>query len=149
VENVGLARLGGEQFDTVVAADVLEHLVDPWQELRRWRSWTAPNGQLVISVPNLRDGRLMMRLALRGRFDYSDAGGVMDRTHLRWFTSTSIAEALSTAGWTVERISGYCGPRREVVNRLTRRLFEDVLAYQLYLVARPSQDAEHTGRAPI
>jgi 2-polyprenyl-3-methyl-5-hydroxy-6-metoxy-1,4-benzoquinol methylase len=135
IENVTMSDLGGRQFDTIVAADVLEHLVNPWEELRRWRDWVPRGGQLVVSIPNLRDGRLLMRLALRGRFDYSDTGGVMDRTHLRWFTSASLIEDLRTAGWMVRRRGGTCGPWRGQLNRLTGRLFEDVLAYQVHLVA--------------
>lgn len=136
IETVNLGELGEERFDTIVAADVLEHLVDPWRELQRWRDWVTPGGELVISVPNLRDLRLMAGLAIRGRFDYSDHGGVMDRTHLRWFTAASMTDELRTAGWSVERRSGVCGPRRGRLNRLTRRRFEDVLAFQLHLAAR-------------
>jgi 2-polyprenyl-3-methyl-5-hydroxy-6-metoxy-1,4-benzoquinol methylase len=136
VETVNLTDLGDTRFDTIVAADVLEHLVDPWRELQRWRDWLVPGGELVISVPNLRDLRVLMGLAIRGRFDYSDHGGVMDRTHLRWFTAASMTDELRSAGWTVERRGGNCGPWRGRLNRLTRRRFEDVLAFQLHLAAR-------------
>jgi 2-polyprenyl-3-methyl-5-hydroxy-6-metoxy-1,4-benzoquinol methylase len=138
VEAIGLDDLGGEPFDTIVAADVLEHLVDPWRELRRWRSWVKPSGQLVISVPNLRDGRLLLRLAVRGRFDYSDVGGMMDRTHLRWFTAASMADELGQAGWQIERRGGAFGPVRGRLNRVTRGYCQDLLAHQLHLVARPT-----------
>ena len=94
VENVSLDDLGAQPFDTIIAADVIEHLVDPWHELRRWTGWVVPGGQLVISVPNLRYFRLVSSL-VQGRFDYSDEGGLMDRTHLRWFTRRSLTRNLN------------------------------------------------------
>jgi 2-polyprenyl-3-methyl-5-hydroxy-6-metoxy-1,4-benzoquinol methylase len=138
VENVALAHLGYEPFDTIIAADVIEHLVDPWHELRRWTKWLASDGQLIISVPNLRYVRIILSL-IQGRFDYSDEGGLMDRTHLRWFTRRSLARELERAGWTVVKWGAPDGPRSRRLNRLTGGLLEDFLVPQIRAVAQLSR----------
>jgi 2-polyprenyl-3-methyl-5-hydroxy-6-metoxy-1,4-benzoquinol methylase len=136
IEEVDEALLGGN-FDTIIAADVIEHLVDPFAALGRWVEWCAPRGELVISTPNLRHFRVIRDLAARGRFDYVDAGGLMDRTHLRWFTEASLADALATAGWSVRRWGRVTTGKSGLVNRLARGHLNGFLAGQIQLVASP------------
>jgi 2-polyprenyl-3-methyl-5-hydroxy-6-metoxy-1,4-benzoquinol methylase len=138
VEEVDLAALGGQRFDLIIAADVLEHLVDPWAQLALWRTWAAPGGRLAISVPNLRDLRIVGRLLARGDFSYSDQGGMMDRTHLRWFTRRTLDRDLLAAGWEPERHGVVCGPTRGRLNRLARGGLAGLLAHQLHVIARAS-----------
>jgi 2-polyprenyl-3-methyl-5-hydroxy-6-metoxy-1,4-benzoquinol methylase len=138
IENVEMDDLGGHLFDTIIAADVIEHLVDPWRELRRWTKWVTSGGQLVISVPNLRYFRLVGSLA-RGRFDYSDEGGLMDRTHLRWFTRASLARELELAGWTPVLWGMPDGHRSRRLDRATLGRLGDFLVPQLRVVALLSQ----------
>jgi 2-polyprenyl-3-methyl-5-hydroxy-6-metoxy-1,4-benzoquinol methylase len=135
-EELDPAALGGT-FDTIIAADVIEHLVDPFAELRRWVKWCAPNGEMVISTPNLRHFRVLRDLAGRGRFDYVDEGGMMDRTHLRWFTEASLADALEEAGWRVRRWGRLSGGRSGRVNTLARGRLNGLLAPQIQVVATP------------
>jgi 2-polyprenyl-3-methyl-5-hydroxy-6-metoxy-1,4-benzoquinol methylase len=138
VENVELADLGGQPFDTIIAADVIEHLVDPWRELRRWTEWAAPGGQLVVSVPNVRYFKIVGSL-IQGRFDYSDAPGLMDRTHLRWFTRRSLTHDLEAAGWRPRRWgSPDSGGRHGQLNRATLGRFGEFFTYQLRVVAERS-----------
>ena len=126
----------GERFDTIIAADVIEHFVEPFDELQKWRDWSAPDGELVISTPNLRHFRVLGELILRGRFDYVDGGGVMDRTHLRWFTHRSLADALSRAGWEMVRIGEVRSGRSGRVNTLAAGRLNGLLTVQIQLVAR-------------
>jgi 2-polyprenyl-3-methyl-5-hydroxy-6-metoxy-1,4-benzoquinol methylase len=135
-EELNAGRLGGT-FDTIIAADVIEHLVDPFSELRRWVDWCTPGGELVISTPNLRHFRVLRDLAVRGRFDYIDGGGVMDRTHLRWFTEASLADALSAAGWGVQRWGRVTTGKSGSVNRVARGRLNGLLAPQIQVVATP------------
>lgn len=83
-------------FDVVLIADVLEHLRDPLPTLRDLASLVAPDGDIIASVPNgvHADIRLMV---LEGRFEYQDSG-LLDRTHLRWFTRSTLRELLAEAG---------------------------------------------------
>ncbi|MGZ6574161.1 MAG: methyltransferase domain-containing protein [Solirubrobacteraceae bacterium] len=88
-------ELGSDRFDVIVAADVLEHLKDPLAVVRKLRDFLAPEGFFVISLPNIAHGSV--RLApLQGRFQYQRTG-LLDHTHLRFFTRESIGELLDAA----------------------------------------------------
>lgn len=88
--------LDGTRFDVIIFADVLEHLVWPVSTLRRYLQWLEPEGSVIVSLPNV--GLWSVRLAhLAGRWDY-DETGVLDRTHLRFFTRKSARWMLGEAG---------------------------------------------------
>jgi SAM-dependent methyltransferase len=89
-------------FDHVVCADVLEHLRDPWGAVSRLRSVLKPGGQLVASIPNIRNAETVSQL-LRGDFAYTD-WGIMDVSHLRFFTLKSLRRIFVTAGFDDVRI---------------------------------------------
>ena len=74
---------GAERFDVVVAADVLEHLYDPWKTLQRMAPLINSNGYLVISLPHIGHAAVMSCL-INGDFEYRD-WGLLDRTHIRFF----------------------------------------------------------------
>lgn len=95
------------QFDVVVFADVLEHLPDPWSALSLARRALAPNGMVVASVPNVAHWSVRWEL-LWGRFDYQSCG-IMDATHLRWFTEHSLRALFESAGYRVDRIQQTAG----------------------------------------
>ena len=88
--------LAGETFDVIVFGDVLEHLRDPLPPLRQARSLLAPGGYIVISIPNVAHGDVRMSLLL-GRFTYRNLG-LLDTTHLRFFTRQNLRELLEDAG---------------------------------------------------
>lgn len=84
-------------FDCVVAADVLEHLVDPWLALRRAAGLVRPGGTVVISVPNVLHWRGLARLVWTRRWP-RDQAGPFDRTHLRWFSGDDAVDLMRQAG---------------------------------------------------
>jgi len=84
-------------YDLVLCLDVLEHLVDPWQATRDLRDLLQPGGTLIVSLPNVRNHRVVLPLLLNGRWQYRDAG-IMDRTHLRFFSRHGARELLEQAG---------------------------------------------------
>jgi 2-polyprenyl-3-methyl-5-hydroxy-6-metoxy-1,4-benzoquinol methylase len=84
-------------FDCLVAADVLEHLVDPWGVLERTVELLSPGATVVVSLPNVAYWRGLARLVRSGRWPM-DAEGVFDRTHLRWFTRDDALELVRQAG---------------------------------------------------
>jgi SAM-dependent methyltransferase len=92
-----VADAGG--VDTVICADVLEHLRDPWAVLAWLRTLLDPGGRAIVSVPNIAHWTAR-RALLRGRFDYADFG-LLDRTHLRFFTRGSATELAHRAGFAV------------------------------------------------
>ncbi|HYH07565.1 MAG TPA: class I SAM-dependent methyltransferase [Thermoanaerobaculia bacterium] len=88
------ADLGDERFDVLIFADVLEHLPWPVGVLRRYLQWLKPDGSVIISLPNV--GLWSVRFAhLLGRWEYQETG-VLDRTHLRFFTR-------KTARWMMDQ----------------------------------------------
>jgi len=90
------ADLGSEQYDVLIFADVLEHLVWPVSVLTRYLRWLAPGGSVIVSLPNV--GLWSVRLAhLFGRWEYADTG-VLDRTHLRFYTRKSGRRLVEEAG---------------------------------------------------
>jgi SAM-dependent methyltransferase len=104
LEDVAFAGEGlrpGE-FDTVIAADILEHLANPWDLLVRLRPFLAPNGQIVASIPNIRNLTVVSSLLLGGRFDYEERG-LLDITHLRFFTLDGIKRMFRETGYVLER----------------------------------------------
>lgn len=84
------------EVDCLVYGDVLEHLVDPWKVLREQVSWLAPGGQVLVCIPNVQHMSVLVGL-LRGQFRYQDEG-LLDRTHLRFFTLEGVRELLTSAG---------------------------------------------------
>ena len=86
-------------FDALVLGDVLEHLQDPWKLLREAHEWMAPNSACIACIPNVGHWSVVQQL-LKGRFDYAEAG-LLDKTHLRFFTLETAVEMLRQAGWNV------------------------------------------------
>jgi SAM-dependent methyltransferase len=98
VENMDLdAAFGEDRFDVIVAADILEHLYDPWACLSKVRKFLKPEGYLVVSVPNIAHNALLAQL-LSGRFPYQEKG-LLDRTHLRFFTRSNLEDMLLSSGY--------------------------------------------------
>lgn len=91
--------LAGESFDVVIAADVLEHLPEPQRLLRQITAVLQPRGQVIISVPNFSHWYPRFRVAL-GLFGY-DRLGILDRSHLRFFTRRSLARLVREAGFDI------------------------------------------------
>jgi 2-polyprenyl-3-methyl-5-hydroxy-6-metoxy-1,4-benzoquinol methylase len=122
-------------FDTVLLYDVLEHLLDPWELLRRLHGLAAPAARVQVSVPNARHWTLLRDLALKGTFGYTEAEH-RDITHLRWFTRRDLVELLESTGWRVDGVD--FGALRRVsraIARLTRGRSPEFLAYQLSALA--------------
>jgi 2-polyprenyl-3-methyl-5-hydroxy-6-metoxy-1,4-benzoquinol methylase len=89
------AELGDDRFDVIVAADVLEHLRDPLAVVRKLTPFLNPGGAFVISVPNVAHGSVRLAL-LEGSFEYQDLG-LLDSTHLHFFTRASFERLLDEA----------------------------------------------------
>jgi 2-polyprenyl-3-methyl-5-hydroxy-6-metoxy-1,4-benzoquinol methylase len=90
-------------LDLVILMDVLEHLVEPWEMIRRITPWLSDSGAIVANIPNVRNKSIVRQLVFGGRWDYRDEG-LMDRTHLRWFTRATMRELMECSGLTVTEI---------------------------------------------
>jgi 2-polyprenyl-3-methyl-5-hydroxy-6-metoxy-1,4-benzoquinol methylase len=142
-------HLGDERFDAVLFADVLEHLRDPAAMLRRVRPFVAEGGAVVASIPNV--AHVSVRLALlSGEFRYRDIG-LLDDTHLRFFTRESIVDLFESAGFVVstwrrrriELSDAEIGQPAEVPEGLGSWLGSDpeLTTYQFVVRAVPSEAA--------
>lgn len=97
---VALDRMRGDAgFDVLVFGDVLEHLRDPWRLLAELRGYMVPGGVCVACIPNVAHWSVVQQ-QINGRWDYAEAG-LLDRTHLRFFTLETAIELFRAAGWTV------------------------------------------------
>ena len=95
-----VAEFGPASVDVVVFADVLEHLKNPLAALRQARELLAEDGFVVASIPNIAHGAIRLAL-LQGRFEYRELG-LLDDTHLRFFTRSSLDSLFRSAGFIVE-----------------------------------------------
>ena len=86
--------------DCWVFGDTLEHLRDPWKILRQVRACMPPQAVLVACIPNAQHWSLQVSLSV-GDFFYQDQG-LLDRTHLRWFTRKTIHSSLSDCGFAIQ-----------------------------------------------
>ena len=147
VEELDLdAELGGETFDVLVFGDVLEHLKNPRLALERFKPLLNPGGQVVASIPNIAHGSVRLAL-LQGRFRYRPLG-LLDNTHLKFFTRESVEEMFEEAGFLTTDLrrttQGLFTTEIEVdgaliPNEVVRLLQEDpeAMTYQFLLAARP------------
>ena len=91
------------EFDALIMADVLEHLVEPWETLRRLSGYLKNDGYVLISIPNVRHYRVLRDLVLRDEWSYSESG-ILDSTHLRFFTLKEVEKLLRYAGLEIARL---------------------------------------------
>jgi SAM-dependent methyltransferase len=120
--------------DVVLCLDVLEHLVDPWTTASRLARLLKPGGVLIASIPNVRHFRVVLPLLFRGRWEYGPFG-LMDRTHLRFFTEQSATQLLRQAGLRVDAVhkSGLDSLHKRAAVMLSAGLLEPLLVFQ-YLI---------------
>jgi 2-polyprenyl-3-methyl-5-hydroxy-6-metoxy-1,4-benzoquinol methylase len=131
-------------FDCIVFNDVLEHLVDPWQALRVARLLLPDSGKVVAVIPNVRHVRIVVPLVLGGRWDYEDTG-LLDRTHLRFFTRATMIELFESEGYKVESIEAQglsdvgfkASAMRLLCAPLGRRMSEELRTRRYAIVASP------------
>lgn len=130
VDRTPLRELVEPGFDVVLLGDVLEHLRDPEAVLTDAVGLLVPDGRVVVSVPHVGfvDVRLML---LEGTWAYQP-DGLLDRTHLRWFTYTGLGELLGAAGLTATRVERVrLGPYESGLPVTPGRHCDDVVRFAL------------------
>jgi 2-polyprenyl-3-methyl-5-hydroxy-6-metoxy-1,4-benzoquinol methylase len=125
-----------KRFDYVLCGDILEHLKDPYEVVGRIHGWLKDDGHFICSVPNVRNWRVLAGLIFRGAWEYRDAG-IMDRTHLRFFTRRSCWKMVRDGGFEVERSRLLIwGRRYQWLNVATFGLLDEFLGSQIVVMAR-------------
>lgn len=157
-----MAHSGPVTVGTVLLLDVLEHLYDPWSALVKIRTWLVPGTRVLASVPNIRNLSTLDELAA-GRWEYGPHG-VLDVTHVRFFTKTTLRRMFEETGYAVTHMEPLTQPvwvDRHVIARRPGRLvtqnlsiafrnredLEDLYAFQ-YLVDARAADAVQGGANP-
>ena len=119
-------------FDAIFFNDSLEHMVDPYTVLSDIKRSLVPGGLIIASLPNVRHIRTLFELLIKKDWHYRDQG-VLDRTHLRFFTQKSARRMFEDAGLIVEVTKGI-EPTKQwllyLLNFMTFKLFDDTLYYQ-------------------
>ena len=131
-------------YDLILCLDVLEHMIDPWQFTDRASMLLKPGGCLIASIPNMRTAVVMAKLLFKGRFRYHDASGILDRTHLRYFTRESALELMNRKPLHTERIlpsPNARGSKSFIANVLTGGMFRDFFTEQ-FLIRSKRADAQ-------
>ncbi len=125
-------------FDLVLCLDVLEHLVDPWRFVRRLGPLLAPGATIVVSVPNVRHYKVSLALLFMGRWRYESAG-VLDRTHLRFFTREGARGLLDAPGLVELECRGSRPPAGSpswFANLASAGVLKDLFSVQFLLAAQ-------------
>jgi SAM-dependent methyltransferase len=127
-------QFGDVAFDGILFVHVLEHLLDPVSALRTAIDRLRPGGVITVVLPNVANWRVRYSL-LRGRWDYRDEG-IMDRTHVRFYTYETASELLDAAGLSVRTALLYAAPAagnpiRRTVVRAARRVDPLLFAHSL------------------
>jgi len=156
VERVNLEdAFPGERFDVILLGDVLEHLKHPEMILLKLRDYLQPAGYLVMSLPNVAHASVRLAL-LNGDFNYSEEG-IIDRTHLRFFTLATIVALSREAGYKIRELRrtrvGVFNTEvklsiENIAVSVLRKLMRDPEAttYQFIFAAEPRQENQHSGR---
>ena len=117
------------RFDLVILSHVLEHFAEPAAVLARVRPWLAKDARLLVAMPNVRHLSVLLPLLLGGEFRYQ-ASGILDRTHLRFFTRRSAERFFAEQGFTVEAVAADInGPQSTLLNRASLGLARDFAAF--------------------
>jgi 2-polyprenyl-3-methyl-5-hydroxy-6-metoxy-1,4-benzoquinol methylase len=127
-------------FDLILLPDVLEHLIEPKIVLEKIKSYLNEEGQIILSMPNIRHYSALYKIFLKGDFRYEESG-VFDYTHMRFYCRKNIQELLETSGYKVERqessIKNFEGKSiTKTINLITFGFFEEFFSYQYFFVVR-------------
>lgn len=95
----------GKKFHTIIANDVIEHISDHLLVLKLLNRILRSDGVLIGTVPNVRFYPVIWSLIFKGNWEYSEEGGVLDATHLRFFTVRSITQALKGSDYKIKKIT--------------------------------------------
>lgn len=134
-------------FDVILCADVLEHFVDPWHSVRQLHHYIKPGGVIIASIPNIRFYKTILGILLGGDFRYDDDGGILDKTHLRFFCKRNMAELFTGAGFQIAGFHCKMSFLYRILTALSLGLSEGLWVRQYTIVARKPETGpkEHPG----
>lgn len=124
-------------FDIIVFADILEHLLNPEAVLQRFKKYLPDSGYVFVSVPNIANWSIRLKL-LAGKWNYKETG-LLDKTHIRFFTLKTVKEMIQRCGYTITYLGctsglGYVDWR--IISRNPANLWKGLLGYQFMIKAK-------------
>lgn len=132
------AELPEKYFDCIIFNDVLEHFLYPWIVLRNSRSFLKESGYFIGSIPNVRCFPNIKNLLFRKEWSYEDSG-ILDKTHVRFFTKKSAKTMLELCGYQVVKTIGiypYLSFKFELLNLILLNSIKDMRYHQFVYVAK-------------
>lgn len=138
IEDIGTANQIKGKFDIVFASAIVEHLKEPGESLKHWKKFIKKNGKLIITTSNIAHWSQRLSL-LKGEFEYKDYG-ILDNTHLHFYTPTTFRKLLKESGYNIEHFSidpvGGGIPR---ISKILSKIFPNIFAYQMLILASPKR----------
>jgi 2-polyprenyl-3-methyl-5-hydroxy-6-metoxy-1,4-benzoquinol methylase len=131
-----------EYFDVIILGDVLEHLINPWEVVETLSVFLKKGGIIVMSLPNIRDITALYKIVVRGDFAYNPDGGILDKTHMRFFCKKNAIDLLTTENLTVKKVEPISSKNkngknlRSIVNKLSLGIFEEFITSQYLVVSQ-------------
>ena len=128
--------LDENEFDVVIFADILEHLYNPPECIKKFMKYLKPEGYFILSIPNVANWYVRFNLLL-GNFDY-ESSGILDETHIRFFTFKSVVAMLNKAGLKIEKVNTTYNINIPLLSRFSifRRLIAFITRLNKNLLAR-------------
>jgi len=129
------------KFDVIICGDVLEHLIDPYTIIAKLKSFLKDDGVIIASIPNIREYKTMKTIFFKGDFKYTDSG-ILDKTHLRFFTKKNMIDLFKNNNYTIKNIvSSNKGDAMRFFKKLRffklflQLFFEEFFTVQYFIVA--------------
>jgi 2-polyprenyl-3-methyl-5-hydroxy-6-metoxy-1,4-benzoquinol methylase len=123
------------KIDTIIISHVLEHFADPILILRKIKEMADNDCIILIAVPNIRNIRILINLLLFGNFEYAKSG-IMDYTHLKFYTKKSITNLLKKENFKINKIEiEFAGPKSKFINTITFGIFKEFWGYAININA--------------
>ncbi len=125
-----------KEFDCIIMADILEHLYNPWEILKKMTSYLKDDGYMLLSIPNIKHYSILARLVLYDEWSYCEAG-ILDNTHIRFFTMKETKRMLDGAGLkivTVKDVTSTKG-KMKFLNTILFNKLRSFISSQYYILA--------------
>ncbi len=129
-----------DYFDLILLPDVLEHLIEPKKVLAKLRKCLKSDGNMIVSMPNIRHYSAFKQIFLKGDFKYQESG-IFDYTHMRFYCRKNIHELLELCGFSTvtqqSSIKNFKGKSMtKIINLITFGVFEEFFSYQYFFLVR-------------
>lgn len=126
-----------DYFDIILLPDVLEHIIEPLPVLEKVKQMIKQEGEIIISVPNIRHFSAFVKIFIKGNFEYQDSG-IFDFTHMRFYCKSDLIRLVEKANYKVQLVEGSIknydkNSITKIINRLTFGLFEEFFSIQYFV----------------